>query len=604
MSLRVKLFAAFFTFIVIPLFALGISAYVFISSMIEDKYAQQAEISLRALSQNVRFIFMEMNKVTDSTIATNAIQEVLNTSLYSERDVTEINYLALNEVQQKFRELLVYHPSVSFGFMYVLENERVIRLYAKDKFDAMPFAQFKEQPLYNQVLQRTGIPVWVGPYEYPELTGYDQVFTQIRVVKDLDTLQDKGIMLVQIKNSGLEDIFRYYQYNQDKYETRFFIANENGLVLFDSSGDNVGRSLEDYAQEPIALSSSFQSDRLRFADMDSIVSSVPLGFEQWRLVSVTSWSSLSREMNRYAIWVAAITALCVLSALVFLLFTVNRVAKTIIRIVRFMRRVENGELNIRVEESGGTDEVTLLAKGLNSLIARIQELLGRVKQEQRQKTNAEMRVLQAQIKPHFLFNTLESINVLAVQNEGKKVSQMVLRLASILRISFQEQEIISIGQEVEHLKHYLDIQKFRFAELFDYEIDIPKGLLNLPIIKLTLQPLVENCIQHGFEGIDYKGLIRVEGRLDGGRLLLTVSDNGIGMSSEVLSQFQYMASDEVRQAADELHPNRERRGLGVRSVADRLRIEYGPCFGLFICSAPLEGTVIRCVIPSERDQSE
>ncbi|MGV2788377.1 sensor histidine kinase, partial [Clostridium perfringens] len=130
----------------------------------------------------------------------------------------------------------------------------------------------------------------------------------------------------------------------------------------------------------------------------------------------------------------------------------------------------------------------------------INNLFAQIKKEQRQKTDAEMRVLQAQIKPHFLFNTLVSINVLAVQNEGRKVSEMVYRLASILRISIQEKEEITLDEEIKHLQSYLEIQKFRFEELFEYEIDVPKELMHSRILKLTLQPLGENSIQHGFEG--------------------------------------------------------------------------------------------------------
>ncbi|MNW52178.1 Sensor histidine kinase YehU [compost metagenome] len=206
-------------------------------------------------------------------------------------------------------------------------------------------------------------------------------------------------------------------------------------------------------------------------------------------------------------------------------------------------------------------------------------------------------MLQAQIKPHFLFNTLESINVLAVQNEGRKVSEMVLRLASILRISIQDKEEIQIGLEIEHLRSYLEIQKFRFDELFDYQIDIPLELMNHMVLKLTLQPLVENSIQHGFEGIPYKGNIRVTGRMEPDRIILMVEDNGIGMSNESLSLIQYANLEETLTHKLEPYPNHERRGLGLRSVYDRLRLQYGNRYGLYICSHPGCGTIIQCVIP-------
>ncbi|PMS08539.1 sensor histidine kinase, partial [Trinickia caryophylli] len=131
---------------------------------------------------------------------------------------------------------------------------------------------------------------------------------------------------------------------------------------------------------------------------------------------------------------------------------------------------------------------------------------------------------------------------------------------------------------------------FRFEDLFDYSIDIPEELNGCGILKLTLQPLVENSIQHGFEGIDYKGQLSIRGWEEQGNLILRIEDNGIGMSSEQLSMFQYMAGDgnedaEQHEVQRGSRPHLERKGLGVRSVADRIRIEYGFRYGIFICSS-------------------
>ncbi|MNW50043.1 Sensor histidine kinase YehU [compost metagenome] len=311
---------------------------------------------------------------------------------------------------------------------------------------------------------------------------------------------------------------------------------------------------------------------------------------------MTSWSYLSQEVTTFAKWFVAIICVCVLTAMLFNFIFINRITGTIGVIVRFMRKVESGDLNARVDEKGD-DELLLLQKGFNNQMDKINELFDQVKREQLQKANAELRVLQAQIKPHFLFNTLESINVLAVQNEGRKVSEMVLRLASILRISIQDKEEIKLSLEVEHLRSYLEIQKFRFDELFEYVIDIPDEMKNCLLLKLTLQPLVENSIQHGFEGIDYKGRITVTGRMEQDRILLRIEDNGIGMTNEQLANIQYADMDDPAYRSLAPYPSHERRGLGLRSVYDRLRFQYGSRYGLFICSQPGYGTTIQCVIP-------
>ncbi|AJY76912.1 cache domain-containing sensor histidine kinase [Paenibacillus beijingensis] len=596
MNLRFKLFAAFFSLIILPLFLLGVASYFIISDTIEKKYAQQTELTLKAVSQSVNFMFREMNKVTDNTVATSALQQLLHMKGYGRGDLTEINYLQLNEIQRNFRDLLINHPSVSYSLLYRLNEKRAMPIYYKDNFTAMPFDKFKRLKLYEEVVKLAGLPKWIGPYEYPQLTGRELSFNQIRMVKDVNTLSDMGVLLVQVKSTGLDDIFRTFRYNRGKHDTRFYIVNGSGLIMFDSTGADKGRNLSDLTEGTTSLGDTYGNVRRIFNGQDSILSSIGLGLEDWRLVSVASWDSLSGEVIRIMRWLVGIVVVCVLSALLFILVFVNRIAKSIIWIVRQMRRVESGDLTVRVQENG-RDELFLLSRGFNRQVEKVGELLEQVKRQRDQKNRAELRVLQAQIKPHFLFNTLESINALAVQNKGMAVSQIVRRLGSILRISIQDKEEISVRQEIEHLRSYLDIQKYRFEDLFNYEIDVPEELMDRAILKLTLQPLVENSIQHGFEGIDYTGCVRIRAESAGNDTVFWIEDNGLGIERGTLAKFQYMFSEE-QQIAFAAPPLSERRGLGVRSVADRLRIQYGRRYGLFICSEPGGGTVIKCTIPN------
>lgn len=595
MSLRVKLFAAFIVLIVIPLFVLGIAAYMLISDMLEEKYAQQAELALRALGQSVTAVFQETNKLTDSTIANTALQDVFNKPGYGE-NLTAIDYLELNAIQRNFRELLVNHPSVSYALLYTLQDERVNEIYAKENFQPISFDEFRQLDIYERVMARRGLPEWVGPYEYPQLTGSDPVFTQIRVVKDIATLQDQGILLVQTKNAGLDNVFRYFRFKEGEYETRFFIMNDSGLILYDSAGQIDGQQITAFVEDEFTLMQNFHSSRGWFEGRDSLISQLPVGIgstENWYLVSVASWRSLLGEITLYARWVAIITALCLILALIYIGFFVNRTARSIVHTVRYMRRAERGDLDVRLE-TRGSDETAFLARGFNSMIGRIRELLDDVKQEQERKTRAELMLMQAQIQPHFLFNVLESINMLATQNEGAKVSAMVRRLANILRISIRQHEEIRLCDELEHVVNYLEIQKFRFEDLFDYEIDVPDEWKHNAILKLSLQPLVENSIQHGFDGIDYMGLIRITVREESGSLVIMVEDNGIGIAPDILAELHHAGGSvrELAQAEGYLDD-----GLGLRNVADRIRIRCGAPYGLMICSASGLGTTIRIRIP-------
>ncbi|HIW35203.1 MAG TPA: sensor histidine kinase [Candidatus Paenibacillus intestinavium] len=590
MSLQRKLFTAFVCLIIVPLLVLGTIAYQIIANMTENRYSDQTELTLRALLRNVEQVFNEMNKVTDSTIASDAIQEALLN--WQNAEIGEINYLELNEVQKNFRELLVNHPSVRYAFMYTLQQENVHKLFSKDSFAPLPFETFKELEIYQKVIARDGLPLWIGPYEHTELTGDEQVFTLARVVKDIDTLANKGILLVQIHNSDLESIFRYFRYKEEY--TNYMIVNEDGLILYDSNRELEQQWLDELMPTQ-DWGKGYDSERTEFRGVDSVVSAIHFGSsENWRLVAVTPWSIIGGEFKWIGIIIALAIGICMIFACLFILIFIQRISKAIVETVQVMREVERGNLYARVEVRGN-DEIGLLTRGFNRLLYRLDELIEEVKEQHERKRAAEMAALQAQIKPHFLFNTLESINILAIQNQGKKVSQMVTKLGNILRISIQQQEEITIEQELAHVRSYLDIQSYRFEDLFEYDIVIEERLLHYMTLKLSLQPLVENCIQHGFEGIEYLGSIRIEISDSEDHLYFRVQDNGHGITAEQLGKIHYMSSDVS--AFVNIPQLGERRGIGVSNVADRIRIRFGEPYGLMICSMPGHGTIIQMTIP-------
>ncbi|GGD57835.1 cache domain-containing sensor histidine kinase [Paenibacillus nasutitermitis] len=599
MNLRIKLFTAFIALIIIPLFILGIITFFVTFRSIETKHSQQEEYSLKAIGYSIKSIFKEMDTVTDNGIAKGVFQAAIVAKDPDSQNLTASTQLDLNANQKNFRSLLYNHPAIDYAFLYDIHGgtgSNVISIFNKENFETLPYEKFKEHPLYNEVMSLRGLPKWIAPHEYPELTGSDKVFTQIRLIKKLDNLQKAGVLVVQIKDWEFEKIFQNLDLSNSNRKTKFMLVNDKGLIVYDYQSELDGESIQPYMKNRFQLNSNYQSYRGKFNGEESVISIYNLKEYSWSLVSVTSWSYLSQELTNFAKWFVWIMSVCVLAAILFNVLFMNRITGTIGVIVRFMRKVEDGDLNARVDEKGD-DELLLLQKGFNNQMDKINQLFHQVKREQLQKTNAELRVLQAQIKPHFLFNTLESINVLAVQNEGRKVSEMVLRLASILRISIQDKEEIRLSLEVEHLRNYLEIQKFRFDDLFEYDIEIPDEMRNCLLLKLTLQPLVENSIQHGFEGIDYTGRIKVTGKMENDRILLTIEDNGIGMTNEQLASIHYADADNPDYHKLQPYPSHERRGLGLRSVLDRLRFQYGNRFGLFICSQPGQGTIIQCVIP-------
>lgn len=589
MNLRKKMFTAFFLFIIFPLFIIGTIAYVLIQNIIERNFNDQAELTIKAVGSNVSFIFKEANTYSEYWRFKDLVNTMYdlswadaNESIQTER-LINATFLSFSPVHQVTLINLVGHTvTASKG-----PAAEVLPVY---------FADLQQHPILAEVLRLNGVPKWIGPYEYPEIVGSNMMYKNIRMMRDPDSMNIRGFLLQSLNLNELDNIFRLFLHNQPA-ESRFMIFNKEGIILHDSGQELAGTSLFDYVpNEDFRLDEELSSKKAFFNDIESMITVYKFdldreGISDWNLVYIMPWAHISEKTMSTLKNVAVIIALCIISALLFNILFVNRYIRFIIHFVSMMRHVELGNLNIRVPVRG-KDETSVLARGFNSLVHRIATLLEEVKTEQQRKNKAELMLLEAQIKPHFIFNTLESINALAIQNEGKKVSQFVYRLGSMLRM-FEHKEEIPLALEMDYLHNYLEIQSYRFENLFTYNIDLPDSLKKYYILKLTLQPLVENSIQHGFEGIESGGVITIKVEEYENRLILWIHDNGSGIPEHVLARLQYKTSQMnlPRKTA-----SGERLGLGITNVADRLRIHYGIEYGIMICSDST-GTTIKCAIP-------
>ncbi|MBM7569207.1 sensor histidine kinase [Paenibacillus sacheonensis] len=600
MNLRPKLLLAFITLIVLPLIGLGIASFLKSEHLLEKKYGEQTEITLKAVGGNIRYFFRELDQLSDSSVTNPSVQEALRSSRASVNDASRL--IAISQYEKSLGKILFQNPALSMVVLYGKDGT-MFRSYRNDPttFKPIPYDLLQGHSVYPDIMRLAGRPLWLGPYEQPELTGTGAaLFTQMRLVKDVDTLNDSGIMVTQIKSDEVDNMLQDFTLTGElQTQTRYLIIDRDGLVMMDSRHELDGRLVEDETKLDLQATERYASYHGLFGREDSLISAYNLDRSGWVLVSVKSWQSLTSENVRFLQWIGGITLLCLISAVLFNIFFVSRVAKAIIRVVRKMRLVEQGVLDTRVPATG-KDETVLLARSFNSMVDTIGRLLSEVRTEQERKQRAEMMLMQAQIKPHFLFNTLESINALAAQNEGGKIMAMVRRLSILLRTSMHHSEIITIRQEIEHVRSYLDIQKYRFEDVFSYELDIPEEALDDTILKLTLQPLVENSIQHGFEGLPHMGMIHIALAVEENELVFMISDNGIGMDVVALKRINGLSRIRERglDADDAVHG--ERRGLGLHNVADRLRIHYGARYGLRLCSAAGHGTVIRITIPRQR----
>ena len=267
------------------------------------------------------------------------------------------------------------------------------------------------------------------------------------------------------------------------------------------------------------------------------------------------------------------------------------ITKRISKLQKKMRNLETGNLGMEIENDS-TDEIGDLINGYNSMTKRLDATINEVYRSKIKEKEYEMRALQAQINPHFLYNTLDSISWMCEQGKNAEAVLMVNALARLFRISISRgHELIPIRSEVQHAQSYLQIQSVRYKDQFSYEFDVEEGCLEYLCNKITLQPIIENAIYHGVNGLVDEGriVIRVFSREDD--IFFTVEDNGVGMEPEQIEEI-------FRRKPD------GKSGIGIKNVNDRLKIWFGEKYGVTITSVPDEGTCVTVRMPKVREESE
>ena len=310
----------------------------------------------------------------------------------------------------------------------------------------------------------------------------------------------------------------------------------------------------------------------------------------WRVVGVSFVDELVNRSVREMIGISVGLAGLVLAAALLTSWILSRMLSRPLRgLASAMERFERDADHFSYRPVRGTREVRELSQSFGHMVLRIQQLMSTVRQEEINLRKTELKALQAQINPHFLYNTLDSIAWMCERGRNADAVNMVHALARLFRISISRgHELIPIAKEIEHAESYLQIQKYRYKNQFTYEFDVDPECLDYYCNKITLQPIIENSINHGLDLLVEEGRIQVEVLQDGEDILFRVRDNGVGMSQEQVD------------AILEQDPE-DRTGIGIRNVNDRLRIYFGAPYGLRITSELDVGTCVEIRMPKVKE---
>jgi len=392
-----------------------------------------------------------------------------------------------------------------------------------------------------------------------------------------------GVLLVDINFSGIEQICKSINVGKSGY---VYLVDREGEIIYHPRQQLIYSNLiEENNKEQATYEDGNHMET--FQDEKRLVTVKTVGYTGWKIVGITPISDITSDYQQISLFAVFIMFFAVFILVFLNMFVSSRIANPIKALEKSVKKLENGVKDVDISISGSY-EIQHLGKAIRSMVNQMHTLMDNIMIEQESKRKSELDALQAQINPHFLYNTLDSI-IWMIENENYDGAIiMVTALARLFRISLSKgKNIITVRDEIEHARNYLTIQNIRYKNKFTYDIEVDERTLNLASIKLIIQPLIENAIYHGMEFMGGDGEILVKTYIKEEDLYIDVVDNGLGMLQEVADTL----------LTNETKIEKKSSGIGLKNVHERIQLYFGKDYGLKIYSEPDEGTTISIHMP-------
>ena len=399
-----------------------------------------------------------------------------------------------------------------------------------------------------------------------------------------------GILLMEYYTDSVDEILSHYRNQKSAY---CYLLDSQKNLIYHPFDKEIASGL--YQEKTVESALNCKNYRIEKSDGQQwIIEGQQIGYTGWNMVVVNSMASLVKESHNihYLIWFILLligVILIFLDTLVFHNFT-----SPVYRLLQIMETFGKGNYNVRAQEEG-IGELKNVSIYFNIMADKLQEQMEEIRRNEREKQKMEKKLLQSQINPHFLYNTLDSIIWMIRSEEYDGAGEMVSLLAKFFRTSLsQGKDMIPLEKELEHATSYLAIQNIRFKDKFEFHVDADQELLKYFCPKLSIQPLLENAIYHGMEGMYEDGEIEIRVYEKDGDIKIDVSDNGPGMTQEKIDYIMH----------NKVVSSRRGSGIGVCNVNERIQLIYGKKYGITLSSELDEGTIATITIPKMEEIDE
>jgi two-component system sensor histidine kinase YesM len=424
-----------------------------------------------------------------------------------------------------------------------------------------------------------GSPAWAAN------AAGENTITLYRLIRDItgsNKFQPLGTLVINI---SADYFLNYTPVISAKYKPMIVcIADDQVLYGQDWSIDS-----EEFLQ---AVNGHNRHKRVKLNGQSFYMLTTEFGRNGWKLIYLLSASEMLKDIQSANVTYGLTLALITAGVAVLVYCLANAVNRPIMRLTSAMQVVEGGNYSVRLEEPGsrlgvGVTEVVQLTNGFSRMVKEIDRLINEVYAKQLALIDMKYRMLTQQINPHFLYNTLDTVNWKAIQSGNEEISVMVTALSKLLRSSIKGSDIISLGEELNFIADYIKIQKLRFEERLHIAINIPENLHSCPIPRLTLQPIVENSIIHNLEKYAKPCTVMIEAEAAQGELMIRIMDDGRGLDLDYLEK---VLNHEIETDSC---------GIGLRNIDQRIKITFGEAYGIRVANRQPTGAIITVVLPCE-----
>lgn len=579
LPIRRKLVLSFLILIIFPITLIGLISFYRASELLKNKTQQYTKDILMETGNNIEIKLREAEKLSFQVVSSADIQTALKNANKGFKDEYE-KITVEKTIDAQLKSLI--SSDVDIAAIQIMSNSG-FNYYINPA--SVTFSTSDEE--LNILDEGNGRIHWF------ETDPNAQTIAVGRTINSLVGMEKIGYVLIYMKESS---IFNIYKKTELFKNGEFFIVSKGGSIVSYKDKNLLG------SKSGLPLPGNiFDEIRETFTTANVNGKNTYITFRviegtSWKIVSLIPAVQYEREIISLRNWTFFTCISCCMLALIISFWLSESISKPVRKLSSMMLKVGGGNFNVSSSYES-KNEMGILSSHFNKMVSQVQQLIQEVYQEQLLKQKAELKSLRMQINPHFLYNTLESINWMARIKGAPEVGRMVKALGDLMRTSISGDDFVSIEEEIKNINNYLTIQKFRYGDRFEVNVDISPEIEYFKIPKLILQPIVENAFVHGIENKVGSGKIEIIGQKEDDKIVFQVNDNGIGMDEEVAAGL--LLPDSRRSSNTEGHTH-----IGLNNVDLRIKMYYGQEYGVFIESRSGCGTNVKIILSIDASLNE